>query len=143
MKIMGIDLGEKRTGVSICDENETIAYPLKVIIEENEKKLIEKIAELAEHNNVLMILIGLAKNMNGSLGERAQKHESFAKKLRSYVKIPVSLWDERQTTKLALRYLTENKTKRKKKKKIVDNIAATLILESFLEYRKNSSKKLD
>ena len=138
---MAIDLGEKRTGVSICDENETIAYPLEVIVEENEKKLIDKILQLAKNNNVLMILIGLAKNMDGSLGERAQKHKSFCEKLQKLVEIPVSLWDERQTTKLALRYLTENKTKRKKKKKIVDTVEATIIIERLLKNKKNNLKK--
>ena len=137
MKILSIDLGEKRTGIAICDEKEIVAYPLEVIVEEDREVLVEKISNLTKSNGVEMVLVGLARNMDGSYG-KARICEKFAEKIKERLKMPVVLWDERQTTKLAMRYMNESNTKKKKKKKIVDSIAATIILESFIEYKKNN-----
>lgn len=140
MKIISIDLGEKRTGVAICDKNETISYPLEVIIETNKKRLIEKIFQISEKNKAELILVGFAKNMNGSIGEKAKNCENFAKELKEKTKLPVALWDERQTTKLASRFLIESNTKKRKKKNIIDGVAATIILDSFIQFRKNNNE---
>ncbi len=140
MKIIAIDFGEVRTGIAICDEKETISYPLQTIVEKNEENLINKIKEIVIKNKAEMALVGLALNMNGDFGDSAKKCEEFAQKLKNTLEIPIALWDERQTTKLASRFLIEANTKKRKKKKIIDNVAATLILESFLQYKKNNNK---
>lgn len=140
MKILAIDLGEKRTGIAICDKNETISYPLEVIIETDKNKLIEKIFQIVNENKADLILVGFAKNMDGSIGEKAKNCEKFAKDLKEKTKLPVALWDERQTTKLASRFLIESNTKKRKKKKVIDGVAATIILDSFIQFRKNNNK---
>lgn len=140
MKILSIDFGEKRTGIAICDKNETISYPLEVIIETDRKKLIEKIFQISTRNEAELILVGLAKNMNGSIGEKAKNCENFAKELKEKTNLPVALWDERQTTKLASRFLIESNTKKRKKKNIIDGVAATIILDSFIQFRKNNNE---
>ncbi len=140
MKILAIDLGEKRTGIAICDKNETISYPLEIIVEIDRKKLIEKIFQISNENKAELILVGFAKNMDGSIGEKAKVCEKFAKELKEKTKLPVALWDERQTTKLASRFLIESNTKKRKKKKVIDGVAATIILDSFIQFRKNNNK---
>ena len=140
MKILAIDLGEKRTGIAICDKTETISYPLEIIVEIDRKKLIEKIFQISNENKAELILVGFAKNMDGSIGEKAKICEKFAKDLKEKTKLPVALWDERQTTKLASRFLIESNTKKRKKKKVIDGVAATIILDSFIQFRKNNNK---
>lgn len=140
MKILAIDLGEKRTGIAICDKNETISYPLEIITETDKNKLIEKIFKIVNENKADLILVGFAKNMDGSVGEKAKNCEKFAKDLKEKTKLPVALWDERQTTKLASRFLIESNTKKRKKKKVIDGVAATIILDSFIQFRKNNNK---
>lgn len=140
MKILAIDLGEKRTGIAICDKNETISYPLEIITETDKNKLIEKIFKIVNENKADLILVGFAKNMDGSIGEKAKNCEKFAKDLKEKTKLPVALWDERQTTKLASRFLIESNTKKRKKKKVIDGVAATIILDSFIQFRKNNNK---
>ena len=78
--------------------------------------------------------------MDGSVGEKAKNCEKFAKDLKEKTKLPVALWDERQTTKLASRFLIESNTKKRKKKKVIDGVAATIILDSFIQFRKNNNK---
>lgn len=140
MRILAIDLGEKRTGTAICDEKEIISYPLKVILEENRNKLVEKISNIVKESKVEMILVGFAKNMDGSSGEKAKKCQQFAQNLKKELNIPITLWDERQTTKLAMRFMNESHVNKKKKKKIVDCVSATIILDSFIEFRKNKNE---
>lgn len=140
MKIIGIDFGEKRTGLSICDKKETLSYPLEVIYESNEEELIKKIIYIAVKNNVEMIVVGNPINMNGSFGTKSLYLKKFATKLKNKSKIPTVLWDERQTTLLASKYLIEAETKKTKKKEVIDKLAATIILDSFLKYKKNNLK---
>ena len=140
MKILALDFGEARTGVAICDEKEIISYPLETIVEKDNVKLIEKISDIVVLKKAKMILVGLPLNMDGSEGEKAAVCRNFAEKLKIKTNLPVALWDERQTTKQALKYLINMNVKKNKKKNIVDTISATIILESFLQYRKNNSK---
>ena len=83
MKIIAIDFGEVRTGIAICDEKETISYPLQTIVEKNEENLINKIKEIVIKNKAEMALVGLALNMNGDFGDSAKKCEEFAQKLKN------------------------------------------------------------
>ena len=137
MRILAIDLGDVRTGLAFCDELETFAAPLCTITETNRKKLIEKIAEQIQALKIETVVVGNPINMNGSLGPRSAKCKTFAAALQKTVNVPAVLWDERQTTLMANKIMANVNTKKKHKKMMVDKIAAVLILESFLSFRKN------
>ncbi|MDD6826934.1 MAG: Holliday junction resolvase RuvX [Oscillospiraceae bacterium] len=138
MKIMSVDFGDSRTGLAICDKSEFLASPLCVIEEKNFEKCIEKVAAAAKENSAEEVVVGYPKNMNNTIGERAEKCQLFADKLSELVDVPVKLWDERSTTVSAHYYLNQTNTRGKKRKAVVDAVAATIILESYIGYRKNS-----
>ena len=137
MKILAVDLGRARTGLAICDENEVLASPAGVIPEWNRDRLARRIAQEAESRAARMIVVGLPRNMDGSEGTSAQEARSFAESLRSLVPVPVVMQDERGTTITAHSYLNDTNTRGKKRKAVVDAVAATVILQDFLTYRKN------
>ena len=139
MKIMSVDFGDSRTGIACCDKNEMLASPICVISEKDFDLCIEKTAEQAKMLCAEEIVVGHPKNMNGTIGERAEKCELFASKLSELTKTEVKLWDERCTTVSAHNYLNVTNTRGKKRKAVVDAVAATIILESYIEYRKNRS----
>jgi len=138
MKIMAVDFGDSRTGLAVCDKSEFLASPAGVIEEKNFERCIEKVAAAAKEHGAEEVVVGHPKNMNGTIGERAQKCELFAEKLSELVEVPVKLWDERSTTVSAHYYLNQTNTRGKKRKAVVDAVAATIILESYLGFRKNS-----
>lgn len=139
MKIMAVDYGTVRTGLAVCDRTEFLASPIGVVHERDYRTLINKVAFTANEYEVKEIVVGYPKNMDGSIGEKAKKCEDFAEKLRAIVQIPVTLWDERQTTMQATAYLNEVNVRGQKRKDIIDEVAATIILESYLAFRKNCS----
>ena len=138
MKIMAVDFGDSRTGLALCDKSELLASPAGVLEEKNFERCIEKVAAAAKEHGAEEVVVGHPKNMNGTIGERAQKCELFAEKLSELVEVPVKLWDERSTTVSAHYYLNQTNTRGKKRKAVVDAVAATIILESYLGFRKNS-----
>lgn len=138
MIIMAIDLGKARTGLAVCDKNEILASPIGTIQEKDDEKLILKILENLTSRKAEMAIIGLPKNMDGSLGESAQRAQKFAEELKEKINIPVNLWDERRTTITAHNYLNQTNTRGKKRKSIIDTLSASIILENYLEFRKNS-----
>ena len=137
MKIMAVDLGDARTGLACCDRTEFLASPIGVIHETDFNEIIRQVAVASVEYDVKEIVVGYPKNMNGTIGERAEKCEKFANILSQLVDVPVKLWDERSTTVSAMNYLNETNTRGKKRKEVIDAVAATIILESYLEYRKN------
>lgn len=137
MKILAVDFGLARTGLAVCDENETLASPAGVISEWNREHLAQTIAAQAKERAVGMIVVGLPRNMDGSEGESALRARDFAALLQSVVAVPVELRDERGTTITAHGYLNETNTRGKKRKAVVDAVAATIILQDFLDYRRN------
>lgn len=139
MKIMAVDFGDSRTGLAVCDKSEFLASPAGVIEEKDFEKCIEKVAAAAKENAAEEIVVGYPKNMNNTIGERAQKCALFAEKLAELVHVPVKLWDERSTTVSAHYYLNQTNTRGKKRKAVVDAVAATIILESYLGFRKNTN----
>ncbi len=138
MIIMAIDLGKARTGLAVCDKSEILASPIGTIQEKDDEKLILKIIENLTSYKAEMAVIGLPKNMDGSLGESAQRAQKFAEELKEKINIPVNLWDERRTTITAHNYLNQTNTRGKKRKNIIDTLSASIILENYLEFRKNS-----
>ncbi len=137
MIIMSVDLGLKRTGVAVSDADENFAFPKGVISEHNEDRLVEKLSAAAKEYGAELIVVGLPKNMDGSLGFRAEECTATAKKLAEQSGITVEMWDERCTTVLAHNALNVTNTRGKKRKETVDAVAAVLILESYLDYRRN------
>lgn len=135
---MAIDLGKARTGLAVCDKNEILASPIGTIQEKDDEKLILKILENLTSYKAEMAIIGLPKNMDGSLGESAERAKKFADILREKIDIPINLWDERRTTIAAHNYLNQTNTRGKKRKSIIDTLSASIILENYLEFRKNS-----
>lgn len=137
MKIMAVDFGDARTGIAICDKSEMLASPADVIHEYNFEKCIEKTSLKAKELKAELIVVGYPKNMNGTAGERAEKCSLFAEKLSEISGIKTELWDERCTTVSAHNYLNQTNTRGKKRKEVVDAVAAVIILESYMAYRKN------
>lgn len=138
MIIMSVDLGKARTGIAVSDSSESFAFPKKVITEYNTERLIEKIRESAKEYEAQLIVVGVPKNMDGSSGFRAEECTEVAQKIKEQVGLEVVLWDERCTTLSAHTYLNMNDTRGKKRKAVVDAVAATIILEDYLSYRKNN-----
>ncbi len=138
MIIMSIDFGDSRTGIAVCGKSELIASPVTVIQEKDFEKCIEKTAALAKEQLADEIVVGYPKNMNGTIGERCEKCTLFAQKLEAATGIPTKLWDERCTTVSAHNFLNETNTRGKKRKAVIDAVAAVIILESYLAFRRNS-----
>ena len=132
MRIMAIDYGDARTGFAVSDMTGTIAGEAWVLTEWNAQAVAQKIADEASARGVTTIILGYPKNMDGSSGPRAEKSEALAATLREICSVPVVLWDERLTTVDAHRILSDSGKNGKKRKKTVDAVAATLILEGYL-----------
>lgn len=142
MKIMAIDFGDSRTGLAVCDKLELLAVPIGVIKESDFENVVEKIVNEIIEKKIDKVIVGYPKNMNGSIGERAKKSECLVAKLQERVQnIPVVLWDERCTTKSATDFLNITNTRGQKRKNVIDAVAATIILESYLNYIKNEKEK--
>lgn len=139
MIIMSIDYGKARTGLAICDKEEMLAFPLDVINEKKPEVLCEKIAKKISENKIEKVVFGLPKNMDGSLGESAQRVKEVAEILRSKIGIEIDFRDERQTTVSAHAYLNTTNTRGKKRKSIIDAVSAVIILENYLNYRKSGN----
>ena len=138
MIIFGVDFGDTRTGWAVCDRSELIASPAGVLTERNFLLCAQKTADAAKEAKAEEIVVGHPLNMNGTLGERALKCEEFAHLLEEIGDIKVVLWDERLTSVDANRILSDAGKKRKKQKMLVDAVAASLILEGYLEFRRKN-----
>lgn len=139
MSIMAVDYGDVRTGLALSDLTETLAAPAGVIKETNYKTLMKKISEFARQKGVKTIVVGHPKNMDGSEGDRAQKCQKLAKQLFERYNIPTELWDERQTTVIAHNSLNAVNVRGNKRKNIIDEVAATIILQDYLD-NKNQTR---
>ncbi|MBE6739387.1 MAG: Holliday junction resolvase RuvX [Ruminococcaceae bacterium] len=137
MIIMSVDRGKARTGIAYSDKSESFAFPHTVITEYNAERLLEKIKEAAITLKAEEIVVGLPRRTDGSLGDSAQECTLLAEKLREMLSVPVNLYDERFTTVSAHTALNYTDTRGKKRKEIIDAVAATMILEDYLKYKKN------
>ena len=136
MIILSVDYGDKRTGIAVCDKLEMLASPVCVIIEWNKDVLAQKIVDIATERKAEHIVIGLPKNMDGSKGFRADACEELGAIIKGLTPTPVSFWDERLTTVSAHRILSDNNIRGKKRKNVVDAVAADIILQDFIDSRK-------
>lgn len=135
---MAVDLGESRTGLAVSDQGGSFAFPKGVIYEKNESALVDKICSSAKEFSAERIVVGLPKNMDGTLGFRAKECQAVAQKIAEVSGIETVLFDERCTTVSAHTYLNINDVRGKKRKNTVDAVAATIILEDYLRFVKNN-----
>ena len=136
MRVMGIDYGDARTGVAISDLLCSIVGTTTVIHSRNMEKTLQEICRLVQENDVQEIAVGLPKNMDGTEGVRAELCREFAGKVEESTGKPVKLWDERRTTVEAHNILSAHNYHGQKRKNTVDAVAASLILEGYLAFRK-------
>ena len=136
MRIMAIDYGDAHTGIAISDPTGFLTGFTTTITAYRPEAAAEQIAALAREHGVEELVLGYPKNMDGSLGPRAEKAEAMAALLRETTGLPVTLWDERRTTIDAHQILMNSGKNAKKRKKTVDAVAASLILEGYLTYKK-------
>lgn len=138
MIIMSVDYGDVRTGIALCDRLEKLSFPVEVIKQDYEPKLIKRICEIVAEKKPEMIVVGYPKNMDSSEGARAEKCSDFSKKLESECGVKTVLWDERLTTVVAHNYLNTTNTRGDKRKNVIDAVAATIILQDYIDYRRNN-----
>ena len=135
MRILAIDHGSKRMGIAISDQLKMIAQPLEFIPAEPFAKFLERLKTLLRDKEVELILVGMPRNMNGSYGPAALKVQDFVSVLKGAVTVPVETWDERLTSAQANRFLIEGNVRRAKRKEKVDQTAAAILLQSYLDSR--------
>ena len=143
-KIIGIDFGDKRTGLAVSDKTRFLASGIGQISVGGMQKTAERICEIIKEQNVTGgVVVGLPVNMNGSLGPRAEHAQKFASILgqklaeRDMVDLPIVMMDERMTTMVASRYLNETDTRGQKRKSVIDTLSAQIILQNTLDKLKN------
>ena len=132
MRILAVDFGDSRTGLACCDRTETLASPVGCIEEKNFLKVLSLVKDFAEDMGCGLVVVGHPKNMDGSEGPRAELCRAFAEKLGQATGLPIKMWDERRTTVEAHNILSEHNYHGKKRKNTVDAVAASLILEGYL-----------
>lgn len=133
MRWMGLDYGDRRIGVALSDELGWTAQGYGVIERRKLEDDMNKIRQIAESQGVTGVVVGLPKNMNGTVGPRGEICIAFAESVRDILQLPVHLWDERLTTVSAERTLLEADVSRKKRKQVIDKMAAALILQGYLD----------
>ena len=138
MKIMAIDYGDAHTGVAISDRTLTLCGFSTVVTAYRPEAVVEKLLPLIAEHEVTELVLGHPLNMDGSRGPRAEKAEGFAEQLRAATGLPVTLWDERRTTVEAHNIMQANGKRAKERKKTVDAVAASLMLEGYLTYKKRN-----
>jgi putative Holliday junction resolvase len=133
MRAMALDMGSKTIGVAMSDELGLTAHATETILRESLEQDLEAIGNLVRRFNVSRVVVGLPLNMTGTLGVEAKKVLQFVDEMRRVLSVPVTTWDERLSTVQARRTLLEADLSRKKRKKVIDKVAATLILQSYLD----------
>lgn len=144
-KIMGLDIGDRSIGIAVSDENGTIAFPLENYIRTGLKKDLAHLVDLVAERGVETIVAGMPYNMNGTLGPQGEKTKQFIKALEKKLRyttqlerpVEVVTWDERLTSKAAQRDLIAMDMRREKRKQHIDMVAGTLILQGYLDHRRN------
>ena len=137
IRIIGLDLGSKRIGVSICDENQSIATPFKTLIKKGTKNIINEIKEIVNENDVKAIIIGNPINMDGSQGKSSQSVKDIANNIYKSINLPICLWDERLSTVGAFNLSSQLDINVSKREKDIDKNAATFILQGAIDYLNN------
>lgn len=137
MRIMGLDVGSRTIGVACSDALLMTAQGVETIRRTSLENDFKRLQEIIDEREVSEIVVGLPKNMNGSEGERVEKTKAFVEKMQEVISLPVSYWDERLSTVMATRSLIEADVSRKKRKGIIDKMAAIVILQGYLDRKAN------
>lgn len=136
MKVMAVDYGKKRIGTAISDADGRIAFPLETVPAAPALTAsVESVARLAERQGAALVIVGLPLAMDGTPGPAARHCQRFADALAARLAVPVRTWDERFSTRQAERSLIESEVRRERRREVVDQVAASLILQTFLEAR--------
>ncbi|BCB04928.1 Holliday junction resolvase RuvX [Bacillus sp. KH172YL63] len=138
MRVMGLDVGSKTVGVAISDELGWTAQGIETIKIDEEQGVfrIDRLKELADEYQVGKVVVGMPKNMNNTIGPRGEAAKAYGDLVQTELSLPVMYWDERLTTMAAERVLLEADVSRKKRKKVIDKMAAMMILQGFLDSQK-------
>ena len=137
-RVLAVDYGEKRIGLAVSDELGITASPLMTLVRQSDEETVRQIAQLASKLQVAQIVVGLPRRTDAQEGEMERKVKAFAEKLRQAVSVPVVLFDERFTTRIAEQVLLEADLSRRKRKQVRDRLAAVILLQSFLEAQRMS-----
>ena len=132
-RVLGVDLGQARTGVALSDELRMLAHPLETIENSSAEKVARRVRQIVAEKEVDCVVVGLPRHMNGSLGPAAEKAQQFVEKLRSLISCEVVTWDERLSTVAAERALRDAGRKTRETRGIRDQVAAQIILQSYLD----------
>jgi putative Holliday junction resolvase len=133
MRIMALDHGTRRIGVAVSDELKIFATPLEYIPADAMDKVLERLQQLIREKEVELILVGMPRNMDGTLGQAAEKVNAFIAELQPVITTPIKKWDERLTSVMANRALLEGNVRRADRKEKVDKMAAAILLQSYLD----------
>jgi len=133
MRILGLDVGERTIGVAVSDEMGWTAQGLETIQRQSPEADYARLLQLIEQYQVKEIVVGLPRNMNGTIGPRGESCQRFARQLAERTALPVRLWDERLTTMAAEKMLIAADVSRKKRKRVIDKMAAVMILQGYLD----------
>ena len=136
-RLIGLDLGSKRIGVSICDEKQLIATPLKTINRKSLAEVINELKDIVAENNIKGIIVGNPLNMDGSLGKSAQSVKDTSQNIEKSINIPICLWDERLSTVGAFNISSQLDINVSKREKKIDENAATFILQGAIDFLNN------
>ncbi len=138
MRVLGVDYGLARIGLALSDPTGLLAQGLLVLKRESDAQAVSALKAIIDEHGVDEVVVGLPRNMNGTIGERARQCQSFADLIAQSASIPVALYDERLTTVAATRVLVDADMSRKKRKRVVDEVAATILLQNFLDYKRRN-----
>ena len=136
-RIMGLDIGDKTIGVAVSDLMGLTAQGVTTIKRAGKKKDIEAIKQIISEKQVNKIVSGLPKNMNGTVGPQGEKVQKFCELLKEETNLPIEFWDERLSTVAAERSLIEGNVRRENRKKVIDMLAAVIILQGYLDLKRN------
>ena len=134
-RVLGVDYGRARIGIAISDELGMLAHPVETIPAAAIASAVKRVAEIAREKDVERVVIGLPRHLNGELGDAASEAQAFADKLRPLLQCPITMWDERLSTTAANRALRDAGQKTRKTRGIVDQVAAQMILQGYLDSR--------
>jgi putative Holliday junction resolvase len=139
-RLLGLDVGDRRIGVAVSDPMGWTASPLQPVERVSWKKDLSRIRSLIEEYRAAGVVVGLPIRMNGTPGERAEKTMEFVRRLQATTKVPVVTWDERLTTREAERRMLEADVRRGRRREVIDGIAASLILQGYLDSRREDGE---
>ncbi len=138
-RIMALDLGRRRIGVAMTDDAGITAHILTTIKAESAADALKKILELVREHGPVLLVVGLPINMDGSMGPEAERCRKIADEISLRSGVPVAMWDERLTTSMAERSLMEQGMRRKKRKEVIDQVAAVFLLQDYLQHSRSNT----